>query len=179
MDGKNSITMAAVEGSYFDNMKEWLLTKGAASMIIVSMATTGNNTDLHATLHFGNPDLLLLPHICYLRGAVGLRVQTGGSGCHVTVHQDCIPYIPFIGVHPVITRWQFWMCNMQVTTCLGREVPSSIRSSEPLPLALECFIGLHDEGTALTVTEVCAKHACWLISTQWVWSLQIKVSSAQ
>lgn len=177
---KKSIIVAGVKGSCVDGLwNKCLLAEGAAIVMTVSMATTRDDPDLHATLHFSDPDLLLLSHICYLGGAVGLWVEAGGCDCHVTVHQDCISYVSLIGVHPVVTRWQFWVCNMQVTTCLGREVPSSIRSPEPLPLVLECFIGLHDDSAALAVIEICAKHTCWLISTKWIRSLKIKISNAQ
>jgi hypothetical protein len=78
----------------------------------VSTAAPSNNTDLHASLHLSNPDLLLLPHVRDLRGAVGLWIQAGGLVHHVTVHQDCIPYVPLIGVHPIVTRRYFRMCDM-------------------------------------------------------------------
>jgi len=132
---------------------------------------TSDNTDLHATFHLSDPDLLLLPNICDLRCAIRLWVQASGFVYHVTVHQNCVPHIPFIWIHPVVTRGQFWMCYMQVTTCLGRVVPSSIRSPVTFPLTLKCFVSLHDEGAAITVSQVWAKHPCRLISTQWVRAL--------
>lgn len=137
----------------------------------LSTAAAGCGTDLHATFHLSDPDFLLLPHISDLRCAIGLWIETGGFVHHVAVYQNCVPYIPFIWVHPVVTRWQFWMCHVQVTTCLGRVVSSPIRSPETFPLVLQCFVRLHDEGAAITVTQIWAKHACRLITTEWVRTL--------
>lgn len=58
---------------------------------------------LDAVGHVAEPHLLLVAVVVDLRGAVGLRDDTGGPPLHVALRQDGVPWVTVVGVYPVLT----------------------------------------------------------------------------